>query len=100
MFADRGSCVCCRSLPSAYCVIALPLGGAHKMRQNYLQGADFFANSVVFCRFVTCVVIMFACCVAGAIVWKPVNVTMSFSSGRRSTLCLCVLQFRGKRAIL
>ena len=106
MFADRGSCVRWCSLPfaavrlcSKYCVMAVPLGGAHKMRQKHLWDVDFLANSIVLCRFVTCVAMMIACCVAGAILWKPVNVTVSFSSGRRSALCLCVLQFRGRRSI-
>ena len=65
-----------------------------------LLDVDFLANSIVLCRFVTCVAMMIACCVAGTILWKPVNVTESFSSGRCSTLCISVLQCRGRRSIL
>ena len=54
------------------------------MRQNDLLEWDFLANTSFLCRFVTRVAMMFACCVAGAILWKPVNVTVSFSRGRRS----------------
>ena len=35
---------------------------------------DFLANSIVLWRFATCVGMAFACCVAGAILWKCVNV--------------------------
>ena len=37
--------------------------------------------------------------VADAILEKRVTVIVSFSGGRRSTLCMCALQFRGRRSI-
>ena len=90
-----GGLVCRRCLAFAavrlcpkYCVIAAPLGGAHKMRQSDLLEWDFLANTKFLRRFVTCVAMMF-CVLRGRRIWKPVNVTVSFSSGGRSTLCAC-----------
>ena len=85
----------CRPLPSA-CVRSIALLPCRWAM--HLLDLDFLANSIVLCRFVTCVAMMIACCVAA--LWKPVNVTVSFSSGRRSTLCISVLQCRGRRSIL
>ena len=44
--------------------------------------------------------VIFAFCVTGAIVWKRVNASVSFSRGRRSTLQCGVSHLRGRRSTL
>ena len=103
VFADGGSCDLCRSLPSV-CVGSIALCRAVGRRsQNATKrcaGVGFLRKHNVFVAFCDIVAMMIACCVAAAILWKRVNVTVSFSRGRHSALCLCVLQFCGRRSIL
>lgn len=47
---------------------------------------DVLANSMFLLRLMACVAMAFLYCVAGAILWKCVNASSSFSRGRR-TLC-------------
>ena len=57
-----------------------------KCDKNDLLEWDFRASTRFLWRFVTCVAMMFARCVAGAILWKPFNVTVSLS---RAGAALC-----------
>ena len=85
------------SQPFAGCrnEVAKPHHGAAltECDQDDVLQVDFLANSVLLLGFVTC-----GC--ACAILWKCVNVSVSFARGRcsplHSPLCWCILQFRGR----
>ena len=87
-FHDRNRSKHVRSA-TAMTALSLTVGLRSQNVIRMLCWRSVLANSVFLLRFVTCVAVAFAFCVAGAILWKRVNASISFSRGRRSTLCCC-----------
>ena len=81
-----------------------PLGGAHKVWSGWCADmcwrSIFLANSVFLLRFVTCVEVAFAFCVAGAIYLPSVSIVASRFSWQVQFCGRCSILWRGEGGVL
>ena len=86
-------------------VSSLPLGGAHKMRKNHhlhrvQSGGSLTRNTLSGAPTSSAGSLRMPFAWQAPYFGSVLRLAVSFLRGRRDALCLCVLQFRGRRSIL